>query len=197
MSTVTTTATTGITTWKLDPAHSVAEFKVRHMMIANVKGQFTAISGAITLDPNDVTKSRIEASAVGGAVQQKVRTCGGCGPQGSAVPAADAGAGRGLVGTMGRQLCVWVVSGVARNTGVRGHSDSGQREEGGKVDCVGAESGWRVGRDVRELCDREIRSRAKHAIANSLGDHGAARVGRPGVGGVAQGGPVSDRHAAR
>ena len=63
MSTVTTTATTGITTWKLDPAHSVAEFKVRHMMIANVKGQFTAITGAMTLDPNDVTRSRIEASA--------------------------------------------------------------------------------------------------------------------------------------
>ena len=62
MSTVTTTATTGITTWKLDPAHSVAEFKVRHMMIANVKGQFTAITGAMTLDPNDVTRSRIEAS---------------------------------------------------------------------------------------------------------------------------------------
>ena len=63
MSTVTTTATTGITTWKLDPAHSVAEFKVRHMMIANVKGQFAAITGTMTLDPNDVTRSRIEASA--------------------------------------------------------------------------------------------------------------------------------------
>ena len=26
-----------ITTWNIDPAHSVAEFKVKHMMIANVK----------------------------------------------------------------------------------------------------------------------------------------------------------------
>jgi len=27
-----------ISTWNIDPAHTVAEFKVKHMMIANVKG---------------------------------------------------------------------------------------------------------------------------------------------------------------
>src|ERR1035438_9377792 len=85
---------------------------------------------------------------------------------------------------MGRQLRVWDVSGIARNTGVRGRPDWGQRDDGGTVDCVCAESGWRVGRDVRELCDREIRSWSKHAIANSLGHLGAARLGRPGVGGI-------------
>ena len=31
---------TSTTTWNIDPAHSMAEFKVKHMMIANVKGQF-------------------------------------------------------------------------------------------------------------------------------------------------------------
>jgi polyisoprenoid-binding protein YceI len=50
------------TTWNIDPTHSVAEFKVKHMMISNVKGQFTAISGALTLDEADVTKSSVEAS---------------------------------------------------------------------------------------------------------------------------------------
>jgi polyisoprenoid-binding protein YceI len=50
------------TTWNIDPAHSIAEFKVRHMMITNVKGQFPAIRGVITLDENDVTKSRVESS---------------------------------------------------------------------------------------------------------------------------------------
>jgi squalene-hopene/tetraprenyl-beta-curcumene cyclase len=89
------------------------------------------------------------------------------------------------------------VSGIARNTGVRGRPDWGQRDDGGTVDCVCAESGWRVGRDVRELCDREIRSWSKHAIANSLGHLGAARLGRPGVGGIAEGGLVSDRDTAR
>jgi len=34
------------TTWNIDPVHSVAEFKVKHMMISNVKGQFAKISGA-------------------------------------------------------------------------------------------------------------------------------------------------------
>jgi polyisoprenoid-binding protein YceI len=49
------------TTWNIDPAHSVAEFKVRHMMITNVKGQFSGIQGVLVLDEADVTKSRVEA----------------------------------------------------------------------------------------------------------------------------------------
>jgi len=63
MSTLTTTPQAGTSTWKIDPVHSAAEFKVRHMMISNVKGQFTVITGSMMLDPNDITKSRIEASA--------------------------------------------------------------------------------------------------------------------------------------
>lgn len=59
MSTQTTEATT---TWNIDPVHSVAEFKVRHMMISNVKGQFTGVKGVLTLDEADVTKSKVEAS---------------------------------------------------------------------------------------------------------------------------------------
>jgi len=50
------------TTWTIDPVHSVAEFKVKHMMISNVKGQFTALQGALTLDEADVTQSKIEAT---------------------------------------------------------------------------------------------------------------------------------------
>ena len=53
-----TTPTT--TTWKIDPAHSVAEFKVKHMMISNVKGQFAKVSGVLTLDESDLTNSRVE-----------------------------------------------------------------------------------------------------------------------------------------
>ena len=53
---------TAITTWNLDPAHSVAEFKVKHMMISNVKGQFAKVTGVLTLDESDLTKSSVEAS---------------------------------------------------------------------------------------------------------------------------------------
>ena len=50
------------TTWNLDPVHSVAEFKVKHMMISNVKGQFHGITGTLALDEADITNSRVEAS---------------------------------------------------------------------------------------------------------------------------------------
>ena len=57
-----TVATPQTATWNIDPVHSAAEFKVKHLMISNVKGQFTAVTGAMILDEADVTKSRIEAS---------------------------------------------------------------------------------------------------------------------------------------
>jgi len=53
--------TTASTTWNLDPAHSVAEFKVKHMMISNVKGHFTKVSGVLTLDESNLAKSSVAA----------------------------------------------------------------------------------------------------------------------------------------
>ena len=50
---MTTSAPGTVTTWKLDPAHSSAEFKVKHMMISNVKGSFSGLSGALQLDEAD------------------------------------------------------------------------------------------------------------------------------------------------
>jgi polyisoprenoid-binding protein YceI len=49
------------TTWNIDPIHSTAEFKVRHMMITNVRGHFAGISGVLKLDEHDATNSRVEA----------------------------------------------------------------------------------------------------------------------------------------
>jgi polyisoprenoid-binding protein YceI len=62
MSTTLAASQTTRTTWNLDPVHSVAEFKVKHMMISNVKGQFSGIAGALTLDEGDLANSRIEAT---------------------------------------------------------------------------------------------------------------------------------------
>jgi polyisoprenoid-binding protein YceI len=50
------------TTWNLDPVHTVAEFKVKHMMISNVKGQFAVVRGTLALDETSLTSSQIEAS---------------------------------------------------------------------------------------------------------------------------------------
>jgi polyisoprenoid-binding protein YceI len=51
-----------VTTWNLDPAHSLAEFKVKHMMISNVKGSFSGLSGTLTLDETDYTHSSVDVS---------------------------------------------------------------------------------------------------------------------------------------
>jgi len=58
----TTSNPAAVTTWKLDPAHSLAEFKVKHMMISNVKGSFSGLSGTLTEHATDTTLSTIEAS---------------------------------------------------------------------------------------------------------------------------------------
>jgi len=51
-----------ISSWKIDSAHTMAEFKVKHMMITNVKGRFCGISGTLSLDQQDVTNSKIEVT---------------------------------------------------------------------------------------------------------------------------------------
>jgi polyisoprenoid-binding protein YceI len=61
MSTSTATSAT-LTTWNLDPAHSTAQFKVKHMMISNVKGNFTGLSGVLKLDAANPSGSSVEAS---------------------------------------------------------------------------------------------------------------------------------------
>src|SRR5450755_1675921 len=63
------TPQTATTTWNIDPVHSVAEFKVKHMMISNVKGQFPKVSGALTLDESDLAKSRVEASIEAASIE--------------------------------------------------------------------------------------------------------------------------------
>jgi polyisoprenoid-binding protein YceI len=57
-----TAATTSTSIWNIDPAHSVAEFKVRHMMISFVKGKFSGLSGVLKLDESDYTRSSVEVS---------------------------------------------------------------------------------------------------------------------------------------
>jgi polyisoprenoid-binding protein YceI len=49
-------------TYKIDPVHSSAQFSVRHMMITNVRGEFTKLSGTIVWDPENPGASTIEAS---------------------------------------------------------------------------------------------------------------------------------------
>jgi polyisoprenoid-binding protein YceI len=58
-----TSATPGTRTeWKLDPAHTLAEFTAKHMMITNVRGHFTGLAGTITVDRAQLANSSVEVS---------------------------------------------------------------------------------------------------------------------------------------
>lgn len=48
--------------WTIDSGHSAATFSVRHMVIANVKGEFNGPVGTATFDPKDLSTLRIEAT---------------------------------------------------------------------------------------------------------------------------------------
>ena len=48
--------------WRIDPAHSRAQFTVRHMGISNIRGDFGAVSGTIEFDGKDLTKAKVNAS---------------------------------------------------------------------------------------------------------------------------------------
>lgn len=49
-------------TWVLDPAHSHADFQVRHMGISNVRGSITGIAGSFVWDDKDVTKCSVNVT---------------------------------------------------------------------------------------------------------------------------------------
>ena len=49
-------------TYQIDPQHTGAHFKVRHMMISNVKGDFGHITGSVEFDPANLAASRVEVS---------------------------------------------------------------------------------------------------------------------------------------
>ncbi|MGB7267167.1 MAG: YceI family protein [Terracidiphilus sp.] len=53
---------TAASTWNVDPAHSSAEFKVKHMMISNVRGKFSGITGTLHRFEADHTRSTLEVS---------------------------------------------------------------------------------------------------------------------------------------
>ncbi|HKZ77232.1 MAG TPA: YceI family protein [Pyrinomonadaceae bacterium] len=49
--------------YKIDPAHSIIGFAIRHLEIAWVEGRFKDFAGVINYDEKDVTKSTVDFSA--------------------------------------------------------------------------------------------------------------------------------------
>lgn len=48
-------------TYEIDTAHSSAQFSVRHMMVSNVKGEFSKVSGTVVFDAKNPAASTIKA----------------------------------------------------------------------------------------------------------------------------------------
>ena len=49
-------------TYSIDPAHTTIGFKVKHLMITNVKGVFEKFKGTVNIDEKDITKSKVDVS---------------------------------------------------------------------------------------------------------------------------------------
>jgi polyisoprenoid-binding protein YceI len=55
-------ANAATSTWQIDPAHTAAQFAVKHLMISTVRGEFKGVTGTVTWDDQDVTKSSVNVT---------------------------------------------------------------------------------------------------------------------------------------
>lgn len=51
-----------VVTYTIDPAHTSVHFSVRHMMVSNVRGEFSKVAGTLTFDPHNPSASTVEAT---------------------------------------------------------------------------------------------------------------------------------------
>jgi polyisoprenoid-binding protein YceI len=52
-----------IVKWTLDPVHSTVEFKIRHLMISNVSGQFNKFNTDVQTEDEDFMKAKVVFTA--------------------------------------------------------------------------------------------------------------------------------------
>ena len=65
-------AAAATSTWQIDPAHSSAQFAVKHLMISTVRGAFTKVTGTIQFDDKDITKSTVDVTIDATSVDTRV-----------------------------------------------------------------------------------------------------------------------------
>ena len=58
--------------WEFDPAHTGVHFKVRHLMVSHVRGDFEKFSGKIVYDDSDVTKSTADITIESASINTRV-----------------------------------------------------------------------------------------------------------------------------
>jgi len=60
------------TSWQIDPAHSSAQFAVKHLSISTVRGAFTSVKGTIQFDDKDISKSSVDVTIDVNSVDTRV-----------------------------------------------------------------------------------------------------------------------------
>src|SRR5215472_5004540 len=57
--------------WEIDPAHSEAQFAVKHMMFTTVRGHFNVLSGHLHIDEQHPENSWVDAQVDAGSVDTR------------------------------------------------------------------------------------------------------------------------------
>jgi polyisoprenoid-binding protein YceI len=65
-------AAAATSSWQIDPAHSSAQFAVKHLMISTVRGAFTSVKGSLQFDDKDITKSVVDVTIEVNSVDTRV-----------------------------------------------------------------------------------------------------------------------------
>ena len=71
-SSISAPARQGIGSWQIDPAHTSAQFAVRHLMISTVRGRFREITGGVSADPKNANRPVVEATINVGSIDTGV-----------------------------------------------------------------------------------------------------------------------------
>jgi len=59
--------------WTIDPEHSTIGFKVRHLMVSNVQGNFSKHTGTVDINDKDISKSKVEISIDTNSINTQVQ----------------------------------------------------------------------------------------------------------------------------
>ena len=58
--------------WELDPVHTGVHFKVRHLMVSSVRGDFEKVSGKIVYDEADISRSSADVTIDAASINTRV-----------------------------------------------------------------------------------------------------------------------------
>jgi polyisoprenoid-binding protein YceI len=61
------------TNWSIDPAHSSVSFKVKHMMISDVRGSFRDLQGTVTIDESNLAQSKVDVTIVATSIDTGIQ----------------------------------------------------------------------------------------------------------------------------